>query len=138
MNSSSGSSASWEGSSTASRRLPGKRSWRRSPWYKPSSYAKCPSPSRSSADDAVLGSRLLAGIAVVDVAAVAGAGGVGTRDGGESERNDEQGEEGANAGHVTSAKPGCGVNATGQPQPGCGGVQILGRFCGIVGRFCDI
>jgi len=43
---------------------------------------------------------LLAGVAVADVAAVAGARGVGTRNGRESERDDEQSEEGANTGHV--------------------------------------
>ena len=31
---------------------------------------------------------------------MAGAGGIGTRDSRESERDDEQGEEGANTGHV--------------------------------------
>jgi len=43
---------------------------------------------------------------------VAGTRGIGTRDGGEGERDDEQREEGANTGHVTSAT-GCGDDATG-------------------------
>jgi len=47
--------------------------------------------------------QLLAGIAVLNVAAVTGAGGIRTRDSGESERDDEQGKEGANTGHMTSA-----------------------------------
>jgi hypothetical protein len=42
----------------------------------------------------------VAGVAVVDIAAVPGARGIGTRDGRESERDDEQSEEGANTGHV--------------------------------------
>src|SRR5256884_133145 len=60
--------------------------------------ARCLSPSRSSPSE--VADRLLAGVAVVHIAAVAGAGGVGTRDGRESERDDEQSEEGANTGHV--------------------------------------
>ena len=37
---------------------------------------------------------------------MAGAGGVGTRDGRKSERDDEQSEEGANTGHGTSENRG--------------------------------
>lgn len=41
----------------------------------------------------------MAGVAALNVAAVAGAGGIGARDGGEGEGDDQQGEEGANTGH---------------------------------------